>query len=207
MIRRPPRSTQSRSSAASDVYKRQVPRQTNRDHRPSATSRIDQEIPGQRPTSASVMDFTAMIPHKRPATMQCEKPAAKLSRNAEHDVIPTISRAQPGHRVPLNHGTTNFDSTMRPPAGCGEAFTIQDDYANNVMRNKQTKARTSKTTTSRAPRPKPSSKPPAASGETTVRPRTRAGWRAINKEPAVDIHKYVSDRLSLIHISEPTRPY
>src|SRR5659263_272514 len=35
MIRRPPRSTQSRSSAASDVYKRQLPSQPNGPHPPT----------------------------------------------------------------------------------------------------------------------------------------------------------------------------
>eukprot|EP00657_Telonema_sp_P-1_P008063 TRINITY_DN28611_c0_g1_i1.p1 TRINITY_DN28611_c0_g1~~TRINITY_DN28611_c0_g1_i1.p1 ORF type:complete len:110 (+),score=57.72 TRINITY_DN28611_c0_g1_i1:1-330(+) len=45
MIRRPPRSTQSRSSAASDVYKRQVLVRVCEGHRPQVPEEREEEAP------------------------------------------------------------------------------------------------------------------------------------------------------------------
>lgn len=172
-----------------------IPRKTNVNNQPSAISPTIQVTPDPMGSiSASIVKFAPPILRKRPASAQCQRPAANLSKSAKRDIVSTVRRAQPGHQVRPSHETSNIVNVMRLPSRSGQAPTMQNDAVNTVDKNKQTQARMAKTTANRAPKPMPQGKPAVVIEEAAVRPRTRAGWKAINEELAVDVHKYVNDR-------------
>src|SRR5450756_3259233 len=90
MIRRPPRSTQSRSSAASDVYKRQ------------ATARVAGLDAGQRRRAAIAAGLLAA-----PALLLLEEPAAGLDLAQSTEVMRLLRRLCDG-------GTTVVLTTSSP---------------------------------------------------------------------------------------------
>src|SRR5450756_2129741 len=89
MIRRPTRSTQSRSSAASDVYKRQVSGHREASRNPDRRASIADRLPNQPPSWASL-----------PEVCGCRTDMGKEDRAAE-----IICPKQSGASLPLCQST------------------------------------------------------------------------------------------------------
>src|SRR5450756_157868 len=122
MIRRPPRSTQSRSSAASDVYKRQEGPYGGTagcagGGRPfdggSGDKTRGPQAAGPSPATLSVLAATAS---KGNAEQDLHHLAAGSTRRLRRPLVATASTALAGRPLPIPSGTVRRPAT--PPAAC-----------------------------------------------------------------------------------------
>ena len=91
MIRRPPRSTLDRSSAASDVYKRQDPRPRRRDRRAGGSGNAQSPAVHDRPGAADrpgAVSYTHLRAHETVLDLVCrlllEKKKQKRYQDLRH---------------------------------------------------------------------------------------------------------------------------
>src|SRR5450756_2696493 len=115
MIRRPPRSTQSRSSAASDVYKRQVIRE------PSPWLRRDPRETRRRPPPVAERI-------RRPAGGHARPPAGAAARRGVRPAAPVVERG-----VVVVVGEVRGDVTGRV-AAVGPLAPLLDEAREAVAR-------------------------------------------------------------------------
>src|SRR5450756_262802 len=112
MIRRPPRSTQSRSSAASDVYKRQPPAR-------AGTSRLAEQC--ARSGGASSSCHTAACDVSFPLRGRLRRTSAHAAE--QHGVLPAVLADQPQARA-LNSGSIFLGMTTSSWTQTGAASNL-----------------------------------------------------------------------------------
>ena len=118
MIRRPPRSTLDRSSAASDVYKRQV------QHRPSVRvrQRLEQlldDVADERPRTASqrpvAVSYTHLRAHETVLDLVCRLLLEKKNKQQQYHTQTTQNTPTSNHQICVRnngHTTTHTHITI-----------------------------------------------------------------------------------------------
>ena len=182
MIRRPPRSTQSRSSAASDVYKRQVP------HRFTSLLRLTTSVSAES-QGRSQGKMNAPEPQKtyldyrnslRKVDLQQRR---SISGQSSQSTSPTLSFA---FRHAPSASTSANPSAPAAPAAPGVSLKPSPSvhsHSSSISPTQQPRS------------DQPDSSPVQRRSPPQPQPHPQP-------QPQSRVH-----RLSLIHISEPTRPY